>query len=265
MKIRIFTAIVALAILVSGITACTPKGGYLVQVMKLAPEDTYMITCMDAKEAEEDPEFNFIYDYMIDEFSFMMLDMEAWDISALAIIETDWDYIYVLMGDFDLRDVGDFLIELDFAEGEYKGIEIWTDDYDYSVAFIGNMIVAGEKDTVEVCIRRHKNEESSMYDDEDMKAVADKLTAASVYLMFGPDLMYDIEVLSGGIGFKNLHGNDGVLDITGQLKFNNGANAEAAMGNIEDDLSMEFDATSIDAHLSGQFIEFTGEMEIPED
>jgi len=152
---------------------------------------------------------------------------------------------------------------LDFVEGEYKGIEVWTDDYDYAVAFIGNTIVAGEKDTVEACIRRHKDEESSMYDDEDMKAVADKLTAASVYLMFGPDVMYSIEVLSSGIGFKNLHGDDGVLDMTGQLKFDSGTSAEAAMENIEDDLNWEFGATNIEASLSGQYIEFTGEYEIP--
>jgi hypothetical protein len=262
MKARIIATLIVLAALVSSITACTTTVSFLPNVMKLAPEDTYMITCMDTKEAVEDPEFDFIYDYMINELSYMMVGIEASDISASAIIETDRDYVYVVMGNIDLGEVRDALDDEDFVESEYQGIEIWTDDYDDAVAFIDNMIVVGYSDEVEACIRRHNSEESSMYDDKDIKAVADKLPAAVVHVVFGADVIYSFEVLAGGVYWRNSTSGDEVLDMSGWLRFDSVASAEAAMENIEDDLSWEFNAINIEAHLSGQFIEFTGEMEV---
>jgi hypothetical protein len=268
MKARIIVILIVLAVLVSCITACTSKDSFLVQVMKLSPEDTYMITCFDAEGARDDPEFNFIHDYMIEELSYTGVDMEVMDISAFATVETDWDYIYIVMGDFELEDVRDALIELGvgFAENKYRGIEIWTDDYETSIAFIDDIVVAGPTDEVEACIRRHNNQASSMYDNEDMKEVADKLPAAVVHSVFGPDVMYSIEALSGSICLTNSNGHDGVVDMSGWLKYSTEASAEDAMTtDLEDDLGWELNAAISDVQQSGQFVEFAGEMEIPED
>jgi hypothetical protein len=268
MKRKILTIVVMLTVLASSITACTPKDSYLVQVMKLAPENTYIITCMDVQKITEDREFDFIYDYMMDELSYTGIDIEVSDISAFATVETGSDYVYMVIGDFDLEDVRNALIELDvgFIEGEYRGIEIWTDDYETSVAFIDNIIIAGYTDEVEACIRRHKNQASSMYDNEDLKAVADKLPTAAVHSVLGPDVLYDIEVLSSSVCLRNSTSGDEVLDMSGWLKFDSEASAEDAMTeDLEDDLGWEFNATITDVSMSGQFIEFTGEMEIPED
>ena len=109
----------------------------------------------------------------------------------------------------------------------------------------------------------YKNEEPSIYDNEDMKVVADRLPAAIYYMVFGPDYIYGIETLAGGVCVQNQHPNDEVLDVLGWLKFDSAASAEATMENIEDDLSRELNITITDARLSGQFIEITGEMEIP--
>jgi hypothetical protein len=234
--------------------------------MELAPEDTYMITCIDVQEIVGDREFDFIYDMLIDELSYAGIDIGLSDISAFATIETERDYIYIVIGDFNLEDIRDALVEYDvgFAEGEYRGIEIWTDDYETSVAFVGNSAVVGPTNEVEACIRRHKNQASSMYDDEDMKAVADKLPSAVVYSVFGPDVLYDIEVVSGSVCLNNSTGGDEVLDISGWLRFDSDASAEDAMTeDLEDDLGWEFSATITDVRPNGEFIEFTGDMETP--
>ena len=62
MKVKILTILIVLAVLVSGITACTPKDGNLVKVMKLAPRDTPTVMCMDIETMAEDPDFSIIYD-----------------------------------------------------------------------------------------------------------------------------------------------------------------------------------------------------------
>jgi hypothetical protein len=270
MKVRIITVLVVLAVLVSYNTACTSKNSYLIQVMKLAPIYTNVVSCVDIEALAEDPDFDSIYSEIINSLSYELLDDIGLEdivisaISAFATVETVRGSIFVLVGDFNLEDVRDALEYYYFVESEYRRVEIWTDDFDDAIAFIGNMIIYGDTDSVEACIRSHMNEDSSMHDEKDMKAVADKLTSGVISMVFGPDFMYDVEILAGGICLQNQQRDDEVLDITGWLKFDSEASAEAVMEDIEDTLSLEFDATNIDASLSGQFIKFSGEMEIPE-
>ncbi len=264
MKARIITVLLMLAVLVSSITACTTKDDFLVKVMKLAPEDTYSIDCTDIEAMANDTEFAYMYDYFIDYLQYYLLGIDISDISAFGYIITDLDSIYVLMGDFALEDIRNILIDEGYMEGEYDGVEVWTDDYEDAVAFIGNIIIGGYTDTVEACIRVHKNEEPSMYDNDDMKSVADKLSSGVVSMVFGSDFTYGIEILAGGVCLRNQHHDDEVLDITGWLKFDSAASAEAALEDAEDHFGHEFDAINISSQLRDQFIELTGEVGIPE-
>lgn len=273
MKVRILTLLVVLAVLVSCVTACTPKDSYLIQVMKLAPESVGNINCIDIEAMAEDPDFKDWYDGMIiglsDILSYEMVGLEASDISVFAGFEIDfeinWEPIDVLIGDFNLEDIRDTLEENYFVEGEYRGMEIWTDDFGDAVAFIDNMIVSGYADLVEACIRTHNDEEPSMYDNEDMKAVADKLPAGIWSTVFGSDYIYSGELLAGGMCLRNLTSGDEVCDINHWYKFDSESSAEAAMEDIENESGFLWDATINDASLSGQFIEITSEVEIPED
>jgi len=267
MKVRILAivvVIVVLAVLASSITACTPKNSYLIQVMKLAPEYIASINCTDIEEMVEDPDFTALYSDisdMVGPFQYQRIGVADSDISAVTYISTGWMLLCVLTGDFNLEEVRNILTEDDFVEGEYEGIEIWT-DYNYeTAAFIGNMIVYGYSDDIEACIRRHKNEEPSTYDNEDMKSVADRLSSGIISIMYGEGSIYDVEISAGGICLRNKQRADGVLDITGWFKFDSHTSAEA---NLQDLLDTYFwwNTTDIDAQLRGQFIEFTGEMEI---
>jgi len=103
-----------------------------------------------------------------------------------------------------------------------------------------------------------------MYDNEDMKSVVDKLPASVVSVVFGPDYMSDIEILAGGICVQNQNREDEVLDYTGWYRFDSEVSAEDAMEDFEDYMRIELDAISINAHLSGQFIEIAAEVELPE-
>jgi hypothetical protein len=55
-----------------------------------------------------------------------------------------------------------------------------------------------------------------------------------------------------------------VLNITAWFKFDSEASAEAAMEEAEDFIETGVGGyTNLDARLNGQYIEITGEMEIP--
>ena len=134
------------------------------------------------------------------------------------------------------------------------------------------MIVVGFDDTVGACIRAYNNEEPSMYDNEDTRAVADKLpvvpscvvATADYYPMELEDYLSEIEYLAYSMGVSNENRDDEVLDISAWFKFDSEASAEAAMEDIEDFIETGVEVyTSINARLNGQFIEITGEMEIP--
>jgi len=279
MKRKIISVLIVLAILTSGLMACTAKGGYLIQVMKIAPEDTIVVSCNDYEAAAEDSDWEFIYDGLETIMALepnmrsMVGDMDTSDVSASAVvITTGNDIIFVLIGDFNLEDIRDALIEGNWIEDEYEGIEIWT-LYDYkAIAFIDNMIVSGNTAPVEACICAHKNEEPSMYDNEDTRAVADKLPVVPSSVVasgdFTPielaDLLSDIEYLAYSLGISNENRDDEVLDISAWFKFDSEASAEAAIEEAEDFLETGvWGYTNLHTSLNGQFIEITGEMEIP--
>ena len=111
-----------------------------------------------------------------------------------------------------------------------------------------------------------------MYDNKDTRVVADKLPVvpscvvadADYYPMELEDYLSEIEYLAYSIGISNENRDDEVLDISAWFKFDSEASAEAAMEDIEDFMETEFEGvTSINARLNDQFIEITGEMEIP--
>jgi hypothetical protein len=274
MKRKIIPVLIVLTVLASVITACTTKDNYLIRVMKIAPEDTIVISCVDVEASAEDPDLEFMYDAFLENVMGNMIGVvDVSDVSASAVVRTiDDDIIFVLIGDFNLEDIRGALIEGDWTEDEYEGIEIWT-YYDYkAIAFIDNMIVSGYTDVVEACIRAYKNEEPSMYDNEDTRAVADKLPAVPSCVVASGDYtpielahyVSEIEYVAYSMGVSNENRDDDVLDISGWFKFDSEASAEAAMEEAEDFIETGVGGyASLDARLNGQYIEITGEMEIP--
>ena len=264
MKTKIAVTSIALAVLVSSITGCTPKNSYLIKILKLAPEDTVMVTCMDVQAMTQDPDFKNVYGIIDFHQLYEMLGIDLSNVSAVATLGTFFPL--VVIGDFNREDIRNILIEQDGVEGEYMGVEIWTGDGDLCIAFMDDVIIVGDVESVEACIRSHKNEDPSLYDNKNMKSVVDKLPASVFSTVMGPDYIHDIRVLAGGICLHNLTSGDGVCDITGWFKFDSEVSAVTAMEEgFEDDISMDLDFTIVDAHLRGQFIEINGEREIPED
>ena len=254
--------------------------------MKLVPEDTYYITCINRIQMVEDSDFPVFYNNMAwHPFIPMFIGL---DHSAISVVALFGDFNVILIGDFSLEDIRDTLTRMDFVEDEYRGVEIWTYDYGGAFAFIDNMIVAGYIDSVEACIRIQKNEEPSWYDNEDMKSIADRLPAGAISMVFGPNYIDDIEILAAGICLRNRHRGDEDLNNKGCFKFDNEASAQDALEQeakmehyeleqefaglplpvVRFEYKLDFPLPLVHTHTSsriiGQFIELIGETELLE-
>jgi len=242
----------------------------MVQVMKIAPENALSITYFDLDATKEDPDCEHMYDDMCGSIgSEMWRSIKISDISGYAIIGVERGTLYLQIGKYDIKDIRNNLKEQGYTEGEYRASEIWTSDiYGMVMAytFIGNMVICGDKDAVEACLRVHKNEEPSIYDNEDVKSVLDKLPAGIFHVidaMSGEDIMGK-GLLTRSISICNLTAGDEVLDIKGWFKYESEADAKASLEDAKDSGEGFFFGTDvdIDVQLKGQFIEITGEMDI---
>ncbi len=271
MKAKILTILVVMAVLVSCITGCgSKKGGYLIEIMKTLPHDTPTVIYMDVELMTEDPDLEDMYNDVLESWD-DFLAYEANIASAIdfshvrAFTKTDSRKVYLIAikGEFDLQDIRDALLEQDFMQGEYEGVEVWTDD-SHAFAFLKKMIVSGHTDSVETSIRVSQNDEPSMYGNEDVKSIVDKMPAGFYTLILTGDTWGKSNslLLAGGISMRK---GDGTIEIKGWFKFESETDAEAVLSDLEDTMKEFCGATQIEGQLRGQFIELTGEMEIPED
>jgi len=61
MKIRILTTLIVLAVLVSCITGCGKKDNYLIEIMKILPDDIISVEYTGVELLAEDPDLEDIY------------------------------------------------------------------------------------------------------------------------------------------------------------------------------------------------------------
>jgi hypothetical protein len=134
---------------------------------------------------------------------------------------------------------------------------------DSVVAFLENMLVLGDTYNVKVAIEVSQGKETSMYDDEDVKSVVDKLPSGILVLIEREEAMYNVDALVGGVSLRKSAGGKVTLEIKGWYEFRDETSAEAALDDLKDYLKDYFNAINMDGQLKGEFIELTGESEIP--
>jgi hypothetical protein len=271
MKAKILAILVVLAVMASSITGCGPKkGGYLIEIMKILPHDTPTVLYTDVELITEDPDLEGMYNDVLESWD-DILACEANIATAIdsshvrAFTKTDSRKVYLIAikGEFDLQNIRDALLEQDFMQGEYEGVEVWTDD-SHAFAFLKRMIVSGDASSVETSIRVSQNDEPSMYGNEDVKSIMDKLPAGFCSLILIGDTWGKSNslLLAGGISMRK---GEGVIEIKGWFKFESETDAEAVLPDLEDAMKEFLGATFIEGQLRDEFIELTGEIEIPED
>jgi len=246
----------------------------VVEMLKLAPHDFYAFYYMDIEAMAQDPDFESILNSFLDSTqSAPLANVAEVDFSTVYAYATMRSYrgnLAITKGEFNLRNVRDILAEKGFAPDRYGGVEIWTRLYEFademmyiSVAFLNGLLIDGDTGYVKASIDISYKDEPSMYSNEDVKSIVDKLpTGAYTYISAELAIMFDIPGLLYGISLMNLTSGDDVLDMQGWCKLSSEAEAEANQENIEAQLKTWLRATQINSQLEGEFIEISAQTDI---
>ncbi|MBE9594140.1 MAG: hypothetical protein IMF19_11770 [Proteobacteria bacterium] len=162
-------------------------------------------------------------------------------------------------GEFDLEDVRDKLNDADFDKDEYKGVEFWLGEHDKAVAISGDKVIMGYKDSVRECIKVMKGSEQSIYDEDvNFRDVIDRLPGGIITSISSSD-SGDIRDIRAG-GFVLMKEDKDTLKTKGVIKIPDEVYTEAVKSNLKRSLKESLD--DIEVVLKGEFLEYTGKMDI---
>jgi hypothetical protein len=271
MKTWIIITLTVLVLLALAIIGCSStKDSNIIRVIKIAPEDTQSIMYMDFDVIKNDPDCAPMYDDMRDSIESEMEGVQVTDIIGYGMINVEHGGLDVRIGEYNTEDMRNTLKEQGGKEEEYQGIEIWVSDthgLPRAFTFIDNMVVFGDKDTVEASICAYKNIEPSLYDNEDVKTILNEIPGGIFHIIINPIPNELLNIFGTGTGFIsicNLVEGDEVLDIKGLFKFESEADAENYLEKTKE-LARGFlfsTPMDIEAKLKGRFIEITGDMDL---
>jgi len=268
MRIKITVVLIVLAVLTSVFTGCSPnQENYLIEILKILPDDIIEVEYTGVELMAEDPELVDIYHELIESFYgawVYLLGLDFYDIHA--IVGTSG--LVIIKGDFDFQNVRDALSEFpehEFVQDEYEGVEFWIGDPDsdepLGIVFLEKLLVFGDVDYVKDTVRVSQKTEPSLYDNEDIKSVADRLPSGIHVEIYTGEVVGDIPVLAGGrVLFNSVQG-DEIINSQGWYRFESTADAQAALPDLEDSYQWQY-THNIDAQLKGEFVEITGESMI---
>jgi len=185
MKSKIIIAVVLLLALLSASAGCGWFRGSkpLVDIMKKVPLDSTSFDYWAIEKLAEDEDLWDIYVKFRDESlaASQLKDMEV-RLSSVkhAAKASGFDgSVGVFVGDFTVEIVAERLADKGYQETTYQETGIWTpqDDQGYeSVALREGTILIGDVEDLKACIDTMVGEEEySLYDDPDVRLIADKL------------------------------------------------------------------------------------------
>jgi len=177
MKHKKISLIIAVALLLClviamiGCTATTERG--VVSMLKQLPENTNNFNFTDYKAVLSPSEQEGMSSYFESQYGIYFNDFDY----AISCYD-DGDYCEIFSGDFDLSKTRNNLESLGYNKGEYKGIELWESE-SKSVALKKNLAILGGEDSVRNSIEVIKGERKSLWDNQDIKDLVDRLPDAT--------------------------------------------------------------------------------------
>ena len=230
--------------------------GSVKEIAEITPEGASSLIHNNLQAIRNDKDLGDVYDSIEESKSYELggYGVDIGDVNYKA----EADEITILMGKFDLEDVRDELDDADFDKDDYKGVEFWLGGYDKAVAISGDKVIYGSKDAVKDCIKVIKGSEESVYDNDDVRAVIDKLPDGIMTLVETSGLSsYSGAVAMGYVCSKE---DEDILELKGVIKFDDEDDAEDAKSEIKQELRETLDDVVV--KQNGEFLEFTGKMDI---
>jgi hypothetical protein len=270
MKSKVVIAVVLLLALLNASAGCAWFGGSkpLVDVMKKVPLDS---TSFDywaiEKLAEDEDLWDDIYVKFIESLEVSQLeDMEVTrsSVKHAAKVSGFDGSVGVFVGDFAIKIIAQRLEDEGYQKTIYQETEIWTpeDDPGYeSVALREGTILIGDVEDLKACIDTIVEEQKySLYEDPDIRLVADKLPEGVIININKADSeenYADLITYGKSYGKKD----EGNLKLTAIYMFQDSYAAGEARDEIEGYLETK-NFTDIKVEREGSFIRATALIDI---
>ena len=248
------------------LTGCGGGGSFtsLAGLAKMAPQDSGTILFIDVKKIKADKDLGKLYDEMKDGFEDEITaggsDMDFDDIHYMGMTQVNYREVIWVNGDLDLDELRNELEEDDYDKDDYRGVEIWY-GYGDAVAIHNGTLIIGDEDSVEESIKAVVDPERSLYEkNEDVRDVIKELTGG-LFSMLSAEGYYP-GARAVGMTFSKL--NTDTMELSGCFKFDDEDDAEDALSDIERDLESGDMYRAADVSQSGNFVEFSAEIDIEE-
>ena len=271
MKTVTITILAVLSIITLVLTGCSStKDSNILRLIKSSPENTLSIMYLDLDTMKEDPDCEQKYYDTRDSLENEMEGIHFPDITGYGLINVEKGTLNVKIGEYAVQNIRDNLKDQGYTEGQYQASEIWTADIHgrhMAFTFIDNMVVFGDKNSVEASLRAHKDDGPSLYDNEDLKVILDKLPDGIFHMFINTITKQHITRYGSAIGsisICNFTKGDDVFDIKGLFKFKSEADAETYLERTKDIAQAFLFGAPLDVEVEpkGQFIEITGTTNI---
>ena len=255
----------ALVVMLIATVGCCPETATIVTQhhgMDLIPGDSDGGMYLDFKSMREDENLSAVYDAMaVGQFD--------WEEMGVSVSQVDFMVSYaagaVFGGRFDYNDVREALKELDFEEGTYEDVELWTGYHselgDGAVAILEGGLIYGEPDTVKAHMRVINGTEVSLYQTEDFEQVMDKLPGWSPIILMlecAPrELPFDALALVIALGKAD----EDNLKLAVVMEFESESAAIEGLGGV-DTFVGPMGAMEVEASRSGTFVNIEAKIPI---
>ena len=255
-KIGAIVGVFAITVVIASL-GCIESGGSVKDIAKMTPEGANSLIYSDLQTMRDDRDLRDIYKDMKKSGTSEIDELEI-DFDDVNYIATTLGGIEIIEGKFDLKDLRDELDDLDFDKDEYKGVEFWIGEYDEAVAISGNKLILGDDKQVKSCIKVIKGDRTSMYDDEDVRDVINKLPSG-IFTMVSTYPPYENALVMGSAMIKE---DEDTMKIEGVVKYDDEEDAEDAKSDLKREMKEEDKMFDVDVTQSGKFLEFSAKFDI---
>jgi hypothetical protein len=270
MKSKVITAVVLLLALLSASAGCVCFGGSskpLADIMKKVPLDSTSFDYWAIEKLAGDEDLWDIYVKFRDESleASQLKDMEVrlYTIKHAAKASGFGGSVGVFVGDFAVNIIAERLEGEGYQETTYQETEMWTpqDGQGYeSVALRGDTILTGDIEDLKACIDTIVKEKYSLYDDPDIRLIAEKLPEGVIVSVRKANSEEDYaDLITYGKSYSKKDGES--LKLTAIYMFQDTYAAGEAQGEINSYLETQ-KFTDIKVERDGSFIQATALISI---
>jgi hypothetical protein len=240
-----------------------PVNSGIMNMTKIAPEDTGLVSYIDIKEVRLDNDLEELAEKYEKDFKYYLdygvTPQEVDYYGHVLTIHGPGGFV-VVGGDLNHEKVRESLLHEGFQQNEHTGIEYWYNNEGGRANVIHNdMLIGGGEDNVKDCIQVLAGDAESLYDKN--QYIRDIIARLPSGLMYVISANLNKPAWPGAVAFGASYAkiNKYLTKVQGSITFENEDYAKDFENKLKSILEKDTDVSNPAVYQSGQFLEFSVE------